>query len=67
MRVGLAEETEFLLYLCGCCRRVAPAGDLSLVDTVARGELQFFVPGAAFSKFRVSGSGRGAGEVRHEA
>ena len=24
---------------------MAPAGDLSLVDTVARGELQFFVPG----------------------
>ncbi len=45
---------------------MAPAGDLSLVDTVARGELQFFVPGAAFSKFRVSGSGRGAGAVRQE-
>lgn len=42
---GVVEAAEFLLYLCGCCRRVAPAGDLGLVDTVARGELHFFVPG----------------------
>ena len=42
---GVVEAAEILLYLCGCCRRVAPAGDLGLVDAVARGELQFFMPG----------------------
>ena len=33
----VVEAAEILLYLCGCCRRAAPAGDLGLVDTVARG------------------------------
>ena len=30
---------------------MAPAGDLSLVDTVAWGELQFFVPGVGLELF----------------
>ena len=37
---------------------MAPAGDLSLVDTVARGELQFFVPGVDLELFGSSRSGR---------
>ena len=53
-----ANFVEALAHVAGA------AGDLSLVDAVARGELQFFVPGAACSKFRVSGSGRGAGAGR---
>ena len=43
---------------------MAPAGDLSLVDTVARGELQFFVPGVDLELFGSSRSGRGAGTGR---
>ena len=43
---------------------MAPAGDLSLVDTVARGELQFFVPGEDLELFEGSRSGGGAGTGR---
>ena len=35
------------------------AGDLSLVETVARGELQFFVPGLHLELFEGSRSGGG--------
>ena len=50
-----ANFVEALAHVAGA------AGDLSLVDTVARGELQFFVPGLDLELFEGSRSGRGAG------
>ena len=42
---------------------MAPAGNLSLVDTVARGELQFFVPGLSLDLLAC----RGVEEVARRA
>lgn len=52
---------EVFVYICKGVRRWAgAAGDLSLVDTVATGELQFFVPALHLELFEGSRSGRGA-------
>ena len=51
---------KVFVYICKGVRRWAgAAGDLSLVDTVAMGELQFFVPGLHLALFDSSRSGRG--------
>ena len=56
---GGGRREEFV-YICKGVRRWAgAAGDLSLVDTVAMGELQFFVPGLHLELFDSSRSGRG--------
>ncbi len=52
---------EVFVYICKGVRRWAgAAGDLSLVDTVATGELQFFVPGLNLELFEGSRSEGGA-------
>ena len=48
----IANFVEALAHVAGA------AGDLSLVDTVAWGELQFFVPGVDLELFDSSRSGR---------
>lgn len=54
-------RSEDFVYICKGLRRWAgAAGDLSLVDTVATGELQFFVPALHLELFDSSRSGRGA-------
>ena len=51
---------KVFVYICKGVRRWAgAAGDLSLVDTGTRGELQFFVPGLHLELFESSRSGRG--------
>ena len=51
---------EVFVYICKGVRRWAgAAGDLSPVDTVATGELQFFVPGLHLELFEGSRSERG--------
>ena len=51
---------KVFVYICKGVRRWAgAAGDLSLVDTVATGELQFFVPGLHLELFDSSRSGGG--------
>lgn len=51
---------EVFVYICKGVRRWAgAAGDLSLVDTVAMGELQFFVPALHLELFEGSRSGGG--------
>lgn len=53
---------EVFVYICKGVRRWAgAAGDLSLVDTVATGELQFFVPALHLELSEGSRSGTGVG------
>lgn len=58
--MGSGGRSEDFVYICKGLRRWAGAADdLSLVDTVATGELQFFVPGLHLELFEGSRSGRG--------